>query len=53
MGEKLEVGKDGKNLLSAEWNLSVSDLFELHNLSKDLLDTLNELRPDRIGGAKG
>ena len=41
------------NMMSREWNLSVSDLSELHQLSKDLLQTLNDRLPDRVGGAKG
>ena len=40
-------------MLSREWNLSVSDLSELHKLSKGLLEALNEHLPDRVGGAKG
>jgi hypothetical protein len=41
------------NMLSREWNLSVSVLSELHQLSKGLLQALNECLPDRVGGAKG
>ena len=41
------------NMLSREWNLSVSDLSELHKLSKGLLEALNTHLPDRVGGAKG
>ncbi len=41
------------NMLSREWNLSVSVLSELHNLNKDLLYTLNYNLPDRVGGAQG
>ena len=41
------------NMLSREWNLSTSDLSELHLLSKGLLDALNEHLPDRVGGSKG
>ncbi len=33
--------------------LSVSDLSELHKLSKVLLEALNEHLPDRVGGTKG
>jgi hypothetical protein len=40
------------NMLSRGWNLSVSDLSELHQLSKGLLDALNELLPDRAGSEK-
>ena len=41
------------NMLSREWNLSVSDLSELHKLSKGLLEALNTHLQDRVGGAKG
>jgi hypothetical protein len=41
------------NMLSREWNLCVSDLSELHKLSKGLLEALNEHLPDRVGGAQG
>ena len=41
------------NMLSREWNLSVSDLSELHKLSKGLLEALIEHLPDRVGGALG
>ena len=41
------------NMLSREWNLSVSDLSKLHTLSKGLLDALNEHLPNRVGGALG
>ncbi len=44
------------NMLSREWNLTVSDSCELHQLtelSKGQLNTLNEHSPDRVGGAKG
>ncbi len=41
------------NMLSRDWNLSISDLSELHRLSKDLLDSLNDHLPDRVGRAKG
>ncbi len=42
-------------MLSRDWNrdLSVSDLSKLHQLSKGLLDALNENWPDRVGGANG
>ena len=40
-------------MMSREWNLSVSDLSKLHQLSKGLLDALNEHLPDRVGGAHG
>jgi hypothetical protein len=36
------------NMLSREWNLSVSDLSELHKLSKGLLEALNTHLPDRV-----
>ena len=35
------------NMLSREWNLSVSDLSKLHQLSKGLLDALNNHVSDR------
>ena len=41
------------SMLSREWNLSVSDLHELHILGKGLLKALNKHLPDRVGGAKG
>jgi hypothetical protein len=41
------------NMLSREWNLTVSDLEDLHGQSKALLEALKECLPDRIGGAKG
>ena len=41
------------NMLSREWNLCVSDLSELHKLSRGLLEALNEHLPDRVGGAQG
>ena len=41
------------NMLSRECTLTVSDLSELHQLSKGLLDALNEHLPDRVGGAQG
>jgi hypothetical protein len=41
------------NMLSRECSLSVSELSELHQLSKGLLKTLNEHLPDRVGGAMG
>ena len=40
-------------MLSREWSLSVSDLSKLHQLSKGLLDALNEHFLDRVGGAHG
>jgi hypothetical protein len=40
-------------MLSREWNLCVSDLSELHKLSRGLLEALNEHLPDRVGGAQG
>ncbi len=41
------------NMLSREWNLTVSDLEDLHGQSKALLEALKECLPDRIGGAAG
>ena len=41
------------NMLSREWNLTVSDLEDLHEQSKSLLEALKECLPDRIGGAEG
>ena len=41
------------NMLSREWNLTVSDLTDLHRQSKDLLEALKEHLPDRVGGARG
>ncbi len=41
------------NMLSREWNLTVSDLEDLHGQSKALLEALKECLPDRIGGAEG
>ena len=41
------------NMLCREWNLAVSDLIDLHEQSKALLEALKECLPDRIGGAKG
>ena len=41
------------NMLSWECSLCVSDLSQLHQLSKGLLKTLNEHLPDRVGGAMG
>ena len=41
------------NMLSREWNLTVSDLADLHKLSKNLLEALKQHLPDRVGGASG
>ena len=41
------------NMLSREWNLTVSDLTDLHKHSKDLLEALKQHLPDRVGGASG
>jgi hypothetical protein len=38
------------NMLSREWNLTTSDLTDLH---WKFLDALKEHLPDRVGGAKG
>jgi hypothetical protein len=40
-------------MLSREWNHCVSDLAELHKLSKGLLEALSEHLPDLVGGAQG
>ncbi len=40
-------------MLVREWKFTVGDLSELHQLSKGLLDALNQHLPDRVGGAKG
>jgi hypothetical protein len=41
------------NMLSREWNMTVSDLQELHRKSVSLLELLKTHLPDRVGGAKG
>ena len=41
------------NMLSREWNVTVSDLQELHRKSVSLLELLKTRLPDRVGGAKG
>jgi hypothetical protein len=41
------------NMLSREWNVTVSDLQELHRKSVSLLELLKTHLPDRVGGAKG
>ncbi len=40
-------------MLSREWNLAVSDLTDLHEQSKALLEALKQHFPDRVGGAHG
>jgi hypothetical protein len=40
-------------MLSREWNLTVSDLTDLHQQSKALLEALKKELPGRVGGAKG
>ena len=39
------------NMLSREWNVTVSDLQELHRKSVSLLELLKTRLPDRVGGA--
>ncbi len=41
------------NMMSREWNVTVSDLQELHRKSVPLLELLKIHLPDRIGGAEG
>jgi hypothetical protein len=41
------------NMLSREWNVTASDLQELHRKSVALLELLKTRLPDRVGGAKG
>ncbi len=41
------------NMLSREWNVSVSDLQELHRKSVSLLEMLKTHLSDRVGGAQG
>ncbi len=40
-------------MLSRECRLCVSELSQLHQLSKGLLKTINKHLPDRVGGAMG
>jgi hypothetical protein len=40
-------------MLSREWNVTVSDLQELHRKSVSLLELLKTHLPDRVCGAKG
>ncbi len=41
------------NMMSREWNVSVSDLRALHRKSVSLLELLKSHLPDRVGGAQG
>jgi hypothetical protein len=41
------------NMMSREWNVTVSDLQELHRKSVSLLELLETHLPDRVGGAQG
>ena len=41
------------NMMSREWNVTVSDLQELHRKSVSLLELLKTHLPDRVGGAQG
>ena len=41
------------NMMSREWNVSVSDLRALHRKSVSLLELLKAHLPDRVGGAQG
>ena len=41
------------NMMSREWNVTVSDLQDLHRKSVSLLEMLKSHLPDRVGGAKG
>ena len=41
------------NMMSREWNVTVSDLQELHRKSMSLLELLKTHLPDRVGGAQG
>ena len=41
------------NMMSREWNVTVSDLRELHRKSVSLLELLKAHLPDRVGGAQG
>ena len=41
------------NMMSREWNVTVSDLQELHRKSISLLEMLKTHFPDRVGGAQG
>jgi hypothetical protein len=39
-------------MMSREWNVTVSDLQELHRKSISLLELLKTHFPDRVGGLK-
>ncbi len=41
------------NMLSRKWNVSVSNLQELHRKSVSLLEMLKTRLPDQVGGAQG
>jgi len=41
------------NMMSREWNVTVSELQELHRKSISLLEMLKTHFPDRVGGAQG
>jgi hypothetical protein len=41
------------NMLRRKWNPTVSDLTDLHQQSKALLEALKQHLPDRVGGALG
>jgi hypothetical protein len=41
------------NMMSPEWNVSVSDLRALHRKSVSLLELLKAHLPDRVGWAQG
>ena len=41
------------NMMSREWNVTVSDLQDLHKKSVSLLEMLKSHLPDRVGGAQG
>ncbi len=41
------------NMMSREWNVTVSDLQELHRKSISLLEMLKTHFPDRVGEAQG
>jgi hypothetical protein len=41
------------NMMSQEWNVSVSDLQALHRKSVSLLELLKAHLPDRVGGFQG
>ncbi len=40
-------------MMSREWNVTVSELQELHRTSMSLLELLKTHFPDRVGGAQG